>query len=75
MGAALRLDSSSGVRAFASWLVAVKLLALPLIAIGVGTLFGLSGLNFQVCCLPPADRVVGLHSGHAHGGDGGASPG
>ena len=51
VGAALRLDGSSGVKAFASWLVAVKLLALPLIAIGVGTLFGLSGLNFQVVVL------------------------
>jgi len=51
VGAALHLDGSSGVKAFASWLVAVKLLALPLIAIGVGTLFGLSGLNFQVVVL------------------------
>ena len=51
VGAALRLDGSSGVKAFASWLVAVKLLALPLIAIGVGTLFGLSGLNVQVVVL------------------------
>lgn len=50
-GAALRLDGSSGVRAFAGWLVAVKLLALPLLAIGVGSLCGLSGLNFQVVVL------------------------
>ncbi len=72
VGAALRLDGSSGVKAFASWLVAVKLLALPLIAIGVGDSVRavrseLSG-GGAVCRL--AHGVVGLHSGHAHGGDG-----
>ena len=51
VGAALRLDGGSAVRGFASWLVAVKLLVLPLIAIGVGSLLGLSGLNFQVVVL------------------------
>src|SRR5574343_339286 len=34
VGAALRLDGTAGVKGFASWLVAVKLLALPLIAVG-----------------------------------------
>jgi malonate transporter and related proteins len=51
VGAALRLDSTPGVRGFSAWLVAVKLLALPLVAIGVGSLLGLSGLNYQVAVL------------------------
>ena len=51
VGAALRLDGSSGVRLFSGWLLAVKLLALPLIAVGVGSLLGLSGLYFQVVVL------------------------
>lgn len=51
VGAALRLDSTPGVRGFSLWLVAVKLLALPLVAAGVGALLGLSGLNYQVAVL------------------------
>lgn len=51
VGAALRLEGSAGTRLFAGWLVAVKLFALPLIAIGVGSLLGLSGLNFQIVVL------------------------
>jgi predicted permease len=51
VGAALRLEGSAGTRVFAGWLVAVKLFALPLIAIGVGSLLGLSGLNFQIVVL------------------------
>ena len=51
VGAALRLESTPGVRGFSLWLVAVKLLALPLVAIGVGSLLGLSGLNYQVAVL------------------------
>lgn len=51
VGAALRLDGTSGVRLFSGWLLVVKLLALPLIAVGVGTLLGLSGLYFQVVVL------------------------
>lgn len=51
VGAALRLDGSSGVRLFSGWLLAVKLLVLPLIAVGVGSLLGLSGLYFQVVVL------------------------
>jgi predicted permease len=51
VGAALRLDGTSGVRLFSGWLLAVKLLALPLIAVGVGSLLGLSGLYFQVVVL------------------------
>ena len=51
VGAALRLESTPGVRGFSLWLVAVKLLALPLIALAVGSLLGLSGLNYQVVVL------------------------
>jgi hypothetical protein len=51
VGAALRLESTPGVRGFSLWLVAVKLLALPLVAIVVGPLLGLSGLNYQVAVL------------------------
>jgi predicted permease len=51
VGAALRLESSPGVRGFSVWLVAVKLLALPLVALAVGAQLGLSGLNYQVAVL------------------------
>lgn len=51
VGAALRLEGAGGVRGFSSWLLAVKLLALPLIAWQVGNQFGLSGLNLQVVVL------------------------
>lgn len=51
VGAALRLDGGSGVKAFAGWLVAVKLLALPLLAMATGSLLGLSGLNYQIVVL------------------------
>jgi len=51
VGAALRLDSTPGVRGFSVWLITVKLLALPLVAISVGSLLGLSGLNYQVAVL------------------------
>lgn len=51
VGAALRLDGTAGLRLLSGWLLAVKLLALPLIAIGVGRAVGLSGLNFQIAVL------------------------
>lgn len=51
VGAALRLDSMPGVRGFSLWLLGVKLLALPLIALTVGAQLGLSGLNYQVVVL------------------------
>ncbi len=51
VGAALRLDSSPGVRGLSLWLLAVKLLALPVIAVFAGQQFGLSGLNYQVVVL------------------------
>jgi len=51
VGAALRLDSSPGVRGLSLWLLAVKLLALPLVAVVAGQQFGLSGLNYQVVVL------------------------
>lgn len=51
VGAALRLESAPGVRAFSLWLLAVKLLALPTMAFVIGRYLGLSGLNFQVVVL------------------------
>jgi len=51
VGAALRLDGTAGVRGLSGWLLVVKLLALPLVAIGLGRWFGLSGLNFQIAVL------------------------
>jgi hypothetical protein len=51
VGAALRLDGAAAVRGISLWLLAVKLLALPLIAAGVGRLLGLDGLNYQVVVL------------------------
>lgn len=51
VGAALRLEGTTGVRFFSGWLIAVKLVVLPLIAATVGTLMGLSGLYFQVVVL------------------------
>jgi len=51
VGAALRLESTPGVRGFSAWLVAVKLLALPAIALGIGAGLGLSGLNYQMVVL------------------------
>lgn len=51
VGAALRLDNVPGGRAFALWLLAVKLVALPVIALGVGTWLGLGGHNLQIVVL------------------------
>jgi predicted permease len=51
VGAALRLQGNAGMRGLSAWLVAVKLLALPLIAVVAGRLLGLEGLNFQVAVL------------------------
>ncbi|MBS1158370.1 MAG: Auxin Efflux Carrier [Proteobacteria bacterium] len=51
VGAALRLENSPGVRGISLWLLAVKLLALPLLAAVLGRQFGLSGLNYQVVVL------------------------
>ncbi len=51
VGAALRLEGMPGVRGISLWLLAVKLLALPLIAAGAGRLLGLDGLNYQVVVL------------------------
>ena len=51
VGAALRLDGAAAVRGISIWLLVVKLLALPLIAVGVGRLLGLDGLNYQVVVL------------------------
>ncbi len=51
VGAALRLEGSPGVRGISLWLLAVKLLALPVIAAVVGSQLGLDGLNYQVVVL------------------------
>ncbi len=51
VGAALRLEGSPGVRGISLWLLAVKLLALPVIAAVVGCQLGLDGLNYQVVVL------------------------
>lgn len=51
VGAALRLDSTPAVRGFSIWLLGVKLLALPVIALTVGAQLGLNGLNYQVVVL------------------------
>ena len=51
VGAALRLEGTPGVRGISLWLLAVKLLALPLIAAVVGRLLGLEGLNYRVVVL------------------------
>jgi predicted permease len=51
VGAALRLESTPGVRGLSLWLLAVKLLALPLVAVVVGQAVGLAGINFQIVVL------------------------
>ena len=51
VGAALRLEGAAGTQAISLWLLAVKLLALPLIALGLGQWVGLSGLNLQIVVL------------------------
>lgn len=51
VGAALRLDNGEGARGYSLWLLAVKLFALPLAALGIGRWLGLSGLNLQIVVL------------------------
>ena len=51
VGAALRLGGQTGMRGLSLWLVGVKLLALPLVAIVVAPLVGLQGLAYQVAVL------------------------
>ncbi|WP_374326122.1 AEC family transporter [Azonexus sp.] len=51
VGAALRLEGTAGARFYSGWLLAVKLLALPLIAVAVGRAVGLDGLNLQIAVL------------------------
>ncbi len=51
VGAALRLHHVPGVQGMAFWILAVKLLALPVLALAVGAWLGLSGLNYQVVVL------------------------
>lgn len=51
VGAALRLENTPGVRGFALWLVAVKLLLLPLLAFQIGSWLGLAGLHLQIVVL------------------------
>lgn len=47
VGAALRIQGSQGAGALSLWLLAVKLLVLPLLAAAMASHFGLVGLNFQ----------------------------
>ena len=51
VGAALRLHHVPGVQGMAFWFLAVKLLALPVLALAVGAWLGLSGLNYKVVVL------------------------
>ncbi len=51
VGAALRLDGFHGVRRLAVWLVVVKLLLLPLMALALARQFGVDGLALQVVVL------------------------
>lgn len=51
VGAALRLNNVPGVGGYSIWLVLVKLICLPLVAIAAGPLLGLSGLSLQVVVL------------------------
>ncbi len=51
VGAALRLERTPGVGGFSAWLLVVKLLALPLVALVVGAQVGLTGLNYQIVVL------------------------
>lgn len=51
VGAALRLESQPGVRGLSAWLLAVKLIALPVVTVFVGNWLGLGGLNYQVAIL------------------------
>ena len=51
VGAALRLENTPGVRSFAIWLLAVKLLLLPLVATLIAARLGLDGLHRQIVVL------------------------
>ena len=51
VGAALQMGGAAGVKGLAAWLIVVKLLLLPLVAVFVGPLLGLSGLYYQVAVL------------------------
>ena len=51
VGAALRLHHVPGAQGMAFWFLAVKLLALPALALVIGAWLGLSGLNYQVVVL------------------------
>jgi hypothetical protein len=73
VGAALRLKGApGGGHGAAAWFLAVKLLALPLAAIGLARLFGLAGLYFDIAlafaALPTASSAYIL--AQRMGGDG-----
>jgi hypothetical protein len=73
VGAALKLDGRpGGGYAAGSWFLAVKLLALPVAAIGLARLFGLTGMTFDVllayAALPTASSAYIL--AQRMGGDG-----
>ena len=72
VGAALRLGRSEGGRFGTLYLCAVKLVALPAVAWGLGRALGLEGVAFQVAvafaALPTASSA--WHSGDAAGATG-----
>lgn len=51
VGAALRLGGVIASRSVATWLVTVKLLVLPAVALTIGPLLGLTGINYQIAVL------------------------
>lgn len=51
VGAALRFDAAPGRLPLFSWILAVKLMAKPLVALAIGMAFGLNGLTLQVLVL------------------------
>ncbi|CAN5309593.1 AEC family transporter [soil metagenome] len=54
VGAGLQLSAFGGSRRLVAWITAVKLLALPAIALGVGLALGLAGLQLQIAVLSAA---------------------
>jgi predicted permease len=64
VGAGLRLSGLYEAKGMAAYLIAVKLLALPLIALGLGRWIGLQGVQLQIavmfCALPTASSCYVL---------------
>ncbi|CAN5115343.1 AEC family transporter [soil metagenome] len=51
VGAGLQLSAWQGSRLFVAWITAVKLLAVPAVALGVGLMLGLGSLQLQMAVL------------------------